>query len=84
MNGTSTCPTATAARLLGKPAVVGVKSHCIPPSVSESKICTRGMEMIKQETPGQDPKDPYTTTGNIYTIIVAMSMTMILAEDCNY
>ena len=64
MNGTATCPTATAARLLGKPAVVGVKSYCIPPSVSEAKICTRGMEIIRQHAPGHDSKDTYTTTGN--------------------
>ena len=64
MNGTGTCPTATAARLLGKPAVVGVKSHCNPPSVSEAKICTRGMEIIRQDAPGHDSKEPYTTTGN--------------------
>lgn len=47
MSGTNTCPTACMARQLGKSAVVGVKSHCLPPSLSSvSTVSTRGMEII--------------------------------------
>ena len=54
MNGTPTCPAATAARLLGKSAVVGVMA---------SGSGARGMmELLRREAPGKEPEDSTSTS----------------------